>query len=167
MEFATKLDENGIVEIFKATYSKKRTVIIHTVAIIFCVLAVTSGWIYNFGTDVVITLIYLIGAVMVELILYFNKKKALKITRARWNETTNGNVYIYHYRLGENALYAHNTTTDRENEMSYEHFEKYIETEHYALLLTKGNLCFAFDKEIAVKFDLKGFVKSKNALLKI
>lgn len=163
MIFECELDQAGMEKICKATYPKKQCKIAHIAAAILLLLALVSLGLKHYT----MVPLYLIISAMSEYILYNAKKKRLKVNGSRFLEMGKGANIRYHYHLENDGIRIHNLITDEENKVLYNALERYVEIDEYAVLVTKTNKFIAFHKDDAVKKDIKGFVKSHNALLQI
>lgn len=161
MEIRSEIKTEHIEEVIKANYPKEHIRTVHVIAVIFLVLAVVTFFRNNFGTAAITCGIYILGALGIEIILYRARKKAVKTSKIRWMENTKGQNMVFHYRFDEDVLHIQNITSGGHMDMAYDNFKKYIETEHYALLLTKGRQYVALEKAVAQEHDIEGFVKAR------
>lgn len=164
LESELRIDDAG--EICKATFSKGYEIFDHLCSIGLLILAVVEALTTNLATAIIIFLICGSGVLFIEISLAAKKKRSIKLTKERWQEVHSGKNIIYHYDFKEDVISISNLTNQGKAEISYDVFRKYVETEHYALLMTKTKQYLVFNKDVAREHDIKGFVKQKNEKLK-
>lgn len=59
-----------------------------------------------------------------------------------------------------------NLTNHGQQDISYDIFQRYIETNHFVILLTKPYQYIFIDKNHALEHDLKNFILNKNKNIK-
>ncbi len=161
MEFKTKVGFDGIKEVQKAAYPKKAEILVHVICGAFLALAVYQLFNQSFLSAV----IYVIGAGAVEFILYRGKNRAAKLMRSRLTET-GASELRYHCVFGEEKLSITNLVTEGKTELLYSIFARYVETAHYALLITKSRQMVILELEQAQRYQVKEFLRSKNPAIK-
>lgn len=169
MNIECKINNEDILEVAKATFPKKTRIVTHLANLII-ILFVSINIIFkksNIATVTIIILIGILGILCIELYLKNVKEKYCKLFVDRWKEGINGETKSYLYQFDDTNISITNLETSGKLSLPYDSFLKYIETKHFALFITHASTFIIFEKEVAVKNNIAGFVLMKNPNLNV
>lgn len=160
-KYEVEFEKEGLENIVKKTFPMKAKMIAHIIAIVLLVMAIVKR------NNVIVSLIYIAGAIIMEWELYYSIRKSAKISYERIFETTHSDSICFCYTFEENGIQIHNKTTGGESELYYDAIHRYVEIDNYVVLVTKSRQFIALHEGDVNKEEMMRFLKSKNAAIKM
>lgn len=160
-----KIDESK--EIADAIFPKRNIYIVHGCSIFLLVYILYLCSQSNLVTRIVLIIIAIAGIIILQFILFKQKKNFLHIIYERFQETNSADEITYHYKFNDQDLVIINTNTNARVEINYDCFCQYLETTNYVLVVSKAKQYIIFNRDIAEQYDLKNFFKKKIPAIRI
>ena len=114
----------------------------------------------NLVTRIALIVIAIAGIIILQFILFKQKKNFLHIIYERFQETNSTDEIIYHYKFNDQDMVIINTNTDAHVEINYNCFCQYLETTNYVLVVSKAKQYIIFNRDVAKQYDLTNFFKT-------
>ena len=124
-------------EISEAMFPKRNVYIINGGSIFILIYVLINCLQNNLATNIVLFLIVIVAIAVLQYFLYRQKKNYSHLIYERFQETNTGDI-------------------------NYQHFNQYLETTNYVLVVSKAKQYIIFNKDIAKKYELKEFFMQKN-----
>lgn len=152
-------DSNEISEVM---FPKRNVYIINGGTIFILIYVLINCLQNNLATNIVLFLIVIVAIAVLQYFLYRQKKNYSYLIYERFQETNTGDKIIYKYKFEDQFLAITNTNTNAYVDINYQHFNQYLETTNYVLVVSKAKQYIIFNKDIAKKYELKEFFMQKN-----
>lgn len=152
-------DSNEISEVM---FPKRNVYIINGGTIFILIYVLINCLQNNLATNIVLFLIVIVAIAVLQYFLYRQKKNYFHLIYERFQETNTGDKIIYKYKFDDQFLAITNTNTNAHVDINYQHFNQYLETTNYVLVVSKAKQYIIFNKDIAKKYELKEFFMQKN-----
>ena len=154
-------------EIADAMFPKRNIYIVHGFSIFLLIYVLYLCYQSNLVTRIALIVIAIAGIIILQFILFKQKKNFLHIIYERFQETNSTDEIIYHYKFNDQDMVIINTNTDAHVEINYNSFCQYLETTNYVLVVSKAKQYIIFNRDVAKQYDLKNFFKKKVPSIRI